>query len=189
MFQNLKALYYLCLGRWSSHRKEWKPSCLHIEIRNLYQRSTTRKRKWIQSSPLILKLVNNYLGSISCVFCASWLVSKQSGACEQYLGTLRFLYRTIISGGVYEEQGGDSMRICCFNFLPTSRELLLILSPTRAAGNSYSLAMYFLETPGGRCALSLIKPVLSHGCLKASKPEHSISGQAGRNESHLSKVP
>lgn len=113
MFQNVKALYYLCLGRWSFHRKEWKPSCFYIEISNLYQWNTTRKRKWIQSSPLILKLVNNYLGSISDVFCASWLVSKQSGACEKYLGTLRFLYRTIISGGVYEEQGGDSMQSAC----------------------------------------------------------------------------
>ena len=82
-----------------------------------------------------------------------------------------------------------TLHVYCFNILPTSRELLFILSPTRAAGSSYSSAIYFLETPGGRCALSLIKPVLSHGCVESSEPQHSKSGQAGRNDSHLSKVP
>lgn len=38
-----------------------------------------------------------------------WSLSKErEGACEQYLGTLRFLCRTIIPGGMCEEQGGDS---------------------------------------------------------------------------------
>lgn len=119
-------------------------------------------------------------------FIASWLVSKQSGACEQYLGTLRFLYRTIISGGVYEGQGGDMQSACLLLQHSTLLEDVLILSPA-VAGSSYSSAIYFLETPGGRCTLSLIKPVLSHGCVEASEPQHSKSGQAGRNESHLSK--
>lgn len=69
MLQNVKAIYVAgvlgqitCVCRWGSHREECKSS----DISKLHQRNITRKRK-IQSPPLILKLVNNYLGGISYV--------------------------------------------------------------------------------------------------------------------------
>lgn len=56
-----------CLCCWGSHRKEWKSSRSHIDISKGHQCNITRKRTWIQPPPLILKLVNNYLGGISYV--------------------------------------------------------------------------------------------------------------------------
>lgn len=35
-----------------------------------------QEEKRTQSPPSMLRLVNNYLGGISCVFCASWLASE-----------------------------------------------------------------------------------------------------------------
>lgn len=49
---------------------------LHRNKQTTSMKHITRKRKGIQLTPLILKLVNHYLGVISYVFCASWLASK-----------------------------------------------------------------------------------------------------------------